>query len=857
MTSNDDAQTSTIDMNLYSRQIGAFGVETMGKLVKMNVLIVGMKGVGVETAKNLILAGPASVTLVDNEPVALLDLGTNFYLSESSVGKPRAQECARQLSELNSYVDVNVHSGDVNEAFIDKFQVVVFTTGSRDALLRLNQHCHDNDIVFIYCCAHGVTGSIFSDFGSEFSVLDADGEPPIHNVIMNVEVKDGKGIIYTEHRHRLQTGDTVSIDEVTGDADFVAQLNGKEFEIEVIKLNHFSIGPLKAGAYETGGVSIQLKKPKQMEFRSLGESIANPVAPNEWSLLVSDFGKFGRAEQLHFALLALWEFEKRNGALPRLHSEEDAEQCVAIAKEILVSHLAQPEDAAVLKVEEIDTMVVRQRALYARVELMGFTAYFGGVVAQEVVKYTGKFTPIHQWVHLDAFELVGEKVLPDTQPAGSRYDNQIAVFGAAYQQKLASATYFVVGAGALGCEYLKSCALMGIGCGPKGKIYVTDMDTIEVSNLNRQFLFRPDNVGQAKSTCAAAAAKTMNPDLNIQSFLIRVGPDTEDSFDDAFWDGLDGVVNALDNVTARKYVDSKCVLHAKPLLESGTLGTKANSQVVLPFESQSYGETEDPEEDAIPMCTLRNFPHLIEHCIEWARAEFSGLFSDGPQEANSFLKGHQKYFDQLSKEGNVVVQLEKIRTVRDWLSRRNAPNMDECVREAFKLWHMFFRDRILDLTRAFPVDARVTKDGVEKGLFWSGSKRFPTAENFDANNECHLDFVLNTANIFAFNFGIPSEPSREASPRSCRDWPSRNTFRAAKRSKTSRRTKRTTTRRRRMRWTNLKTPTPMPSNWRTSRLVCSRSTAPTWRRSTWPTSRRTTTPTSTSISSPRVRTCAR
>ena len=57
-----------IDTNLYSRQIGTFGLETMGKLIKMKVLIVGMRGLGVETAKNLILAGPASVTFYDPNP---------------------------------------------------------------------------------------------------------------------------------------------------------------------------------------------------------------------------------------------------------------------------------------------------------------------------------------------------------------------------------------------------------------------------------------------------------------------------------------------------------------------------------------------------------------------------------------------------------------------------------------------------------------------------------------------------------------------------------------------------------------------------------------------------------------------
>ena len=48
-----------------------------------------------------------------------------------------------------------------------------------------------------------------------------------------------------------------------------------------------------------------------------------------------------------------------------------------------------------------------------------------------------------------------------------------------------------VGAGAIGCELLKNFAMMGVACGEGGVVYVTDMDIIEKSNLNRQFLFRP------------------------------------------------------------------------------------------------------------------------------------------------------------------------------------------------------------------------------------------------------------------------------------------------------------------------------------------------------------------------------
>jgi ubiquitin-activating enzyme E1 len=69
-------------MDLYSRQIGAFGIETMGKLINMRVIVVGLKGVGVEIAKNLILAGPGAVILCDDgltEVIYSSSLGFDFF----------------------------------------------------------------------------------------------------------------------------------------------------------------------------------------------------------------------------------------------------------------------------------------------------------------------------------------------------------------------------------------------------------------------------------------------------------------------------------------------------------------------------------------------------------------------------------------------------------------------------------------------------------------------------------------------------------------------------------------------------------------------------------------------------------
>jgi ubiquitin-activating enzyme E1 len=68
-------------------------------------------------------------------------------------------------------------------------------------------------------------------------------------------------------------------------------------------------------------------------------------------------------------------------------------------------------------------------------------------------------------------------------------------------------------------------------------------------------------------------------------------------------------------VEARTYVDRRCVFFRKPLLESGTLGTKGNTQVVYPFLTESYSSSQDPPEKSFPMCTIKSFPNQIEHTI--------------------------------------------------------------------------------------------------------------------------------------------------------------------------------------------------------------------------------------------------
>ena len=136
----------------------------------------------------------------------------------------------------------------------------------------------------------------------------------------------------------------------------------------------------------------------------------------------------------------------------------------------------------------------------------------------------------------------------------------------------------MVGAGAIGCELLKNLAMLGVGTQLDGEIILTDPDIIENSNLNRQFLFREKHIRNPKSVTAAAAAVAMNKDLrnHIKPRVDKVWKMTENIFDEQFFNNLTIVANALDNVEARRYVDQRCVIASKPLIEGGTLGCKGN-----------------------------------------------------------------------------------------------------------------------------------------------------------------------------------------------------------------------------------------------------------------------------------------
>ncbi|KAF8397226.1 hypothetical protein HHK36_016136 [Tetracentron sinense] len=738
----DDCNPPDIDEDLHSRQLAVYGRETMRRLFASNILISGMQGLGAEIAKNLVLAGVKSVTLHDEGRVELWDLSSNFIFSEDDVGKNRALASVQKLQELNNAVVISTLTTKLVKEQLSDFQAVVFTDISLEKATEFDDYCHNHQppISFIKAEVRGLFGSVFCDFGPEFTVFDVDGEEPRTGIIASIS-NDNPALIscVDDERLEFQDGDLVVFSEVHG----MTELNdGKPRKVKNARPYSFALDEDTTNyeAYEKGGIVTQVKQPKVLNFKSLREALKDPG-----DFLLSDFSKFDRPSLLHLAFQALDKFICDLGRFPVAGSEEDAQKLISVASNI-------NESSGDGRLEEIDLKLMRHFAFGARAVLNPMAAMFGGIVGQEIVKAcSGKFHPLFQFFYFDSVEsLPTEPVDPsDLKPLSSRYDAQISVFGSKLQKKLEDSKIFMVGSGALGCEFLKNVALMGVCCSSQGKLTITDDDVIEKSNLSRQFLFRDWNIGQAKSTVAASVASSINPRLHIEALQNRASPETENMFDDTFWENLNVVINALDNVNARLYIDQRCLYFQKPLLESGTLGAKCNTQMVIPHLTENYGASRDPPEKQAPMCTVHSFPHNIDHCLTWARSEFEGLLEKTPDEVNAYLSNPMEYTSAMKNAGDAQAR-DNLERVIECLDRERCQTFQDCITWARLKFEDYFSNRVKQLTFTFPEDA-ATSNGAP---FWSAPKRFPHPLQFSADDPGHLHFVMAGSILRAETFGI-------------------------------------------------------------------------------------------------------
>ncbi|XP_067937936.1 NEDD8-activating enzyme E1 catalytic subunit-like [Watersipora subatra] len=259
----------------------------------------------------------------------------------------------------------------------------------------------------------------------------------------------------------------------------------------------------------------------------------------------------------------------------------------------------------------------------------------------------------------------------------------------------------VIGAGGLGCELLKDLALSGFT-----DISVIDMDTIDLSNLNRQFLFRKEDVGKAKADVAAAFVNGRVEGCQVKAHCNRI-----EDFDESFYSQFHIVVCGLDSIVARRWLNSMLVGLLRyddsgtldmtsiiPMVDGGTEGFKGNIRVVLPGISACLECTLDlyPPQVNYPMCTIAHTPRLPVHCIEYVKVllwpqekpfgENVGIDGDNPDHILWILEKSKQRADEFNITG-VTHRLTQgvVKRIIPAVASTNAVIAAACTTEVLKI----------------------------------------------------------------------------------------------------------------------------------------------------------------------------
>uniref|UniRef100_A0A8R1ID79 NEDD8-activating enzyme E1 catalytic subunit n=1 Tax=Caenorhabditis japonica TaxID=281687 RepID=A0A8R1ID79_CAEJA len=272
--------------------------------------------------------------------------------------------------------------------------------------------------------------------------------------------------------------------------------------------------------------------------------------------------------------------------------------------------------------------------------------------------------------------------------------------GPANFEFLQKAKVLVIGAGGLGCELLKDLAMSGFRL-----IDVIDMDTIDLSNLNRQFLFREADVGKSKAEVAAAFVNRRVQGCKVTPHNCRIEDKSPDFYRQFFM-----VICGLDSIPARRWINAMlCSLVDEtadgqpdmstivPMIDGGTEGFKGSARVIYPKMSACVDCTIDlyPPQVNFPLCTIAHTPRLPEHCIEYIKVvvwpeekPFDGadLDADDPTHVDWVLQRAEQRANQYNIRGvDRRLTLGVLKRIIPAVATTNAVIAASCALEALKL----------------------------------------------------------------------------------------------------------------------------------------------------------------------------
>ena len=732
--------------------------------------------------------------------------------------------------------------------------VVITEIISVETAETLNQYCRSKKIGFIYTAEFGLSSFLFSDYGEDFILEDLTGEENERYFIKSitnacpgiVEIdpieKIDKNGEKTKQYLKIGTGDFVTFKDITG----MTELNDTPPRpIRVLSPTKFTIEDTTKFQEFTGvGIVEEVKVPRPSIFKPLNEAIntiyyedviEDYLNDDVWSLaskisndcsdeiLMADVGSFKKSssnqinneeksnsipwikmfyssyqneslknlanEKMHLAVLTLHEFFNIHQYLPNFDEKKEIDECIEISIKIL-SKAKDDGSRWAINLQKIDQKFLGKIFKYSKFFFTPFTCFFGGIVTEEIIKYTGLYKPSSQWIYFNFLDLIDDDDdINSNEIIVNKKDNEniintnknntnsvlneeekeiienYVLYGKEKINELKNINIIIIGLNDIGYEILKIFIMLDLLGNDDNIIIVDDnKDKIDEKINDLKNHEKYDNIN--------VIHESINIDMNI----------TEKEW----WKKANIIINTLPfNLYAKEklYIIKNSKKSNKILIDINANKTIASYELILPKKFMSnkhkkndlcfYEPIETPEgpdnleegqENNIINDKNENEENLnriniyeneadldyknistLEESLNWSKDFFEKNFILYIKYLKEIIKlsGSEKemnkYIDKIiSKETDSQKILKLIRTFKKLITLKLGMNFETIVFHSIETFQELFEFSTEEILQKYPSDLLIK--GTSR-KFWSGARKEPKKIIFDKSNEEHYNFV--------------------------------------------------------------------------------------------------------------------
>ena len=762
-----------------------------------------------------------------------------FAQKEDVDTNSRADITQRGLMEINNFAIVMIFKGELSNDFsiLNEYNLVIITEIiSLETAQTLNQYCRMKHIGFIYTCEFGLSSFLFTDFGDDFIIEDNNGLEPNKYYIKSisnscpgiVEIDPIKNNLEENIYLNIGTGDFVSFKDVKG----MTELNDTPPRpIRVINKTKFTIEDTTKFQEFTGvGIVEEVKVPRPAIFKPLSEAInviyyedviedylnedsylgstaskmsneplmddlgiISNIKTSQDNIIINEekkenipwikmfYAEFENEslknlsnEKMHLAFLALHEYFNIHQDLPNFNKIKENKECIDISLKIL-SKAKEEGFRWAINLCKIDKPFLDNVFKFCKFKFTPFTNYLAGIVAEEVIKFTGLYKPISQWVYFNFFNLLNiskvndiieKRNLTEENEKENNIDpNILNIFNEIYNEQIKDVNILIIGFNDISYEMIKLFIILGLLDNKENKIKIVSNNKYDI----KEKLEELKHLGKKVDIPIIQEKLDLN-DNNINNNYLKKD----------WWINSNIIIDTLpfdSNEKEKISLIKNSKENKKILISLNYSKYSANSEIFLPeIKSDNYiiEETPKPQEEKNEIKIVDDYNDeedydkyknicTLDEALNWSRNYFQDNFikyikylielinkSHSESDMNKYIDNILSIEKENEKDFDISIKLIKI--FKKLVTFKLGMNYETIVFYSMEIFEELFSKSAQKLLLKYPSDL-LLKNTNKK--FWSGARKEPKQIIFDINNEEHFQLVYCMTYFFCEILKLP------------------------------------------------------------------------------------------------------